>query len=81
MLPGMAQKPARSAIRSCGADWSNSQKCGRNGGLCLPNDTKKADLPGPPSILRSGLDQPCVADTTSTDTPGPMVELIETFFM
>ncbi len=49
--------------------------------MCLPNDTKKADLPGPPSILRSGLDQPCVADTTSTDTPGPMVELIETFFM
>ena len=25
-------------------------------------------------------DQPCVAEVRSSDTPGPMVELIETFF-
>lgn len=34
-------------------------------------------IPGP----KAGNSQLAVADATSTDTPGPMVELIETFFM
>ena len=58
---------------------------------------RKDIKPGYPGTLRLGQDgaafappfparkpensQLAVADATSTDTPGPMVELIETFFM
>jgi hypothetical protein len=45
------------------------------------HEKQKGRRNGRPFQFRNWSDQLPVAETTSTETPGPMVELIDTFFM